>query len=207
MLLAALNRLEALMRADGTALERLRDELRLLLIAIRHARPDIDAASPLTKAAKLASLLDLMQRRIDAMVETKAVDLAPAAGEPSPTHTTLTVVPPADEPELPIPSPASAQPAAVALVHDLRTAAIMPEVTFVASAPPTMPTVVKKAVAAPVAPPAAAATSTAARIALPLPAAVEINEPAQQAAAAPPRIDPLAAIMALSEDERIALFT
>ena len=86
MLLAALNRLEALMRADGTALERLRDELRLLLIAIRLARPDIDAASPLTKAAKLASLLDLMQRRIDAMVETKAVDLAPAAGEPSPTH-------------------------------------------------------------------------------------------------------------------------
>src|SRR5471032_1999570 len=67
LLLAALDRLEAKINAEDTALERLRDELRVLLIAVRLARPDVDAADPPAKAAKLASLLEMLDRRIDAL--------------------------------------------------------------------------------------------------------------------------------------------
>jgi hypothetical protein len=140
VLLAAIGRIEARLRADASAVQRLRDDLRMLLIAIRLARPEIDAADPATQAAKLTKLLDLLERRIDAMAEVKSAD-KPA--ESALAH--LAVVPSPDEPELPIPSPASFEPR-----------------------------IVEKTAAEPV--------------------------------AAPPP-DPLAAIMALSDDERLALFT
>jgi hypothetical protein len=143
-LLAAIERIEARLRADASAVQRLRDDLRLLLIAIRLARPEINAAAPAAQAAKLAALLDLLERRIDAMAGAEAAELAPPADEPLGAH--LAVVPPPDEPELPIPSPASFEPRLVEKI----------------AAEPT---------------------------------------------AQPPPSDPLAAIMALSEDERLALFT
>jgi hypothetical protein len=197
VLLAALARLEARVAADGAAVERLRDELRTLLIAIRLARPGIDAGSTPEKAANLASLLGLLERRIDAMAEVKMAevklaeakpaDIAPPADatlgaavlpdEPAaePERARLAVVPPPDEPELPIPSPANAQAPAIALVQtkNVPSAAMMPEVTFAESLPPAPP-VVETIAAEPVASP-------------------------------PP--NPLAAIMALSDDERLALFT
>ena len=91
VLLAALARLEGRLRADGSALARLRDELRVLLIAIRLARPEIDAtndpakapANEQSKAEKLGRLLDLMERRIEAMVDDSPVPLA-ASGVPEP---------------------------------------------------------------------------------------------------------------------------
>lgn len=147
VLLDAIGRIEAQLAADASAAERLRDDLRMLLIAIRLARPEIDAAGPATQAAKLTKLLDLLERRIDAMAETKAVDdaqQADAAAEP--TRSQLAVVLAPDEPELPIPSAASFEPR-----------------------------LVENAAA----------------------------EPAAQL----PRPDPLAAIIALSADERLALFT
>jgi hypothetical protein len=130
-LLAAIARIEARLRADASAVQRLRDDLRVLLIAIRLARPEIDAAEPAAKADRLAKLLDLLEHRIDAMSETKPVALFPAAEEAPVAH--LAIVQPPEEPELP------AAPAAIAPVTQTR--------------------------------------------------------------------DPLAAIMALSEEERIALFT
>jgi hypothetical protein len=150
-LLAAIERLEARLQADGSAVQRLRDDLRMLLIAIRLARPEIDAANPATQVAKLSKLLDLLERRIDAMASP--ADTAPdesAQAERAP----LAVVPPHDEPELPIPSPENAQPLPISLVAD--TAVIAPAMAEPAALPPP---------------------------------------------------DPLAAIMALSEDERLALFT
>ena len=108
-LLVAIGRLEDRLRADASAVQRLRDDLRMLLIAVRLARPEIDAAGPPARAAKLGKLLDLLERRLDAMAGGNAADTAPS-------H--LTVVPRLDEPELPIPSPASAQAPAIALVHD-----------------------------------------------------------------------------------------
>ena len=45
-LLEAIGRLEDRLRADASAVQRLRDDLRMLLIAVRLARPEIDAAGP-----------------------------------------------------------------------------------------------------------------------------------------------------------------
>ncbi len=168
-LLTAIGRIEARLSADASAVQRLRDDLRMLLIAIRLVRPAIDAAGPAAKAAKLTALLDLLERRIDAMAEAKPAAFVPSTDDapgaqampdepPETVRARLTVVPPLDEPELPIPSPASFAPQPVSLR---------------ASALPT-PSFVETPAAAP---------------------------------ATPPRRDPLAAIMALSEDERLALFT
>ena len=171
MLLTAIDRLEAMMRAEDTALERLREELRMLLIAIRLARPDIDAASPITKTAKLATLLDTLEGRIDTLVAGKPATIALPGDELAPAATTFTVVPPSDEPELPIPSPAAAQTPPIALARAPEVAA---EETFVGSAP----------------------------------LGSIVTEPAALVKPGPlPPADPLAGIMALSEAERIALFT
>jgi len=162
MLLAAFGRLEALVARHTAAPEadRIRQELRALLGAILTARPQIDACAGAVKAAKLVALLELVQRRIEAIVVpvqaaspdqpgAPAMPEAPAA-EAARLH--LAVVEPPDEPELPIPSPASAQQPPIALVgqdraqtkhgpekrapvfgqdhaqtNSLRTAAIMPE--------------------------------------------------------------------------------
>jgi hypothetical protein len=141
-LLAAIARIEATMRAEASAVQRLRDDLRMLLIAIRLARPEIDAAGPAAKAVKLSALLDLLERRIDAMSEAKPAALAPAEETPA---AQLAAVPPLDEPELPIPASVNFEPRPIATA---------------APAPPVAD-----------------------------------------------KHDPLAAIMALSEEERIALFT
>jgi hypothetical protein len=137
-LLAAIARIETHIRADASAVQRLRDDLRMLLIAIRLARPEIDAAGPAAKAARLAALLDLLERRVDAMSEGKPAALSPPEEE---TQVALAVVPSPDQPELPIPASVTFEPRPVAAVES-----------------------------------------------------------------SPPR-DPLAALMALSEEERIALFT
>ena len=158
-LLTAIGRIEARLHADASAVQRLRDDLHMLLIAIRLARPEIDAADPATHPAKLKKLLNLLERRIDAMAEAKPANAMP--DEPAETaRAHLAVVPPPDEPELPIPSPTSAQAPAIVLVHDLEK-----------TSAPTVPAVI----------------------------VAGVTEPQ------PP--DPLAAIMALSEDERLALFT
>jgi hypothetical protein len=118
MLLNSLDRIESMMKAEGAARDRLQDELRVLLIAIRLARPDINSATALTQAARLVDLLDMMERRIDAMVENK--ELLPIEEEPlPPAPAALSVVPRPDEPELPIPSAAGMQPPPMALVQDV----------------------------------------------------------------------------------------
>ena len=190
MLLAALGRLEARLRADGSAVERLRDELRMLLIAIRVARPEIDSAGAPAKTAKLAALLDLLERRIEAMAapaqpapaeEPEAQTIPPQPADAARAH--LAVVPLAEEPELPIPSPASAQLPAVMLVRPI---VAVPEVTLFEGAPPASVVVEEQAAA---------------------PAPAQTIDAAPKAQNASPPADPLAPLMALSEDERIALFT
>jgi hypothetical protein len=270
MLLDSLDRIETMMRAEGAARDRLQDELRVLLIAIRLARPDINSATALTKAARLVDLLDLMESRIDAMVENK--DLLPVAEEPLAPQTAFKVVPRPDEPELPIPSVAAAlspialvpepprfvvkpltqqaQPtpqtdqqakpqakleaepyetweqvaapepvAEVAapappekwlpdfggeeqIIHTkpVTAAAFMPEVTFMSA--PARPAVVETKSEAAVVQVAVTTVIAAAANSVAPEAA-----PAPTAKVVPPRVDPLSAIMSLSEAERIALFT
>jgi hypothetical protein len=96
-------------------------------------------------------------------------------------------VPVPEQPELPIPAPASIAAAPIALV---RPAPAIPEVVFAAKAPAKPP----------VPEPVAVATVVAPQPAAPL-------APPATHAAIKADADPFAAIMALSEAERIALFT
>jgi hypothetical protein len=67
-LLAALARIEALVRANAAApADLVRMDLRTLLAAIRSARPEIEASQLPARAAKLAVLLDLLEERITAL--------------------------------------------------------------------------------------------------------------------------------------------
>jgi hypothetical protein len=115
-LLAAIERIEARLHAGASAVQRLRDDLRMLLIAIRLARPEIDGAGPAAKAIKLSALLDLLERRIDAMSESKPAALSPP-DEDAPA-VVLAVVPPLDEPELPIPASVGFEPRSVATIEN-----------------------------------------------------------------------------------------
>ena len=186
--------LAAQMRADAAAITHLHGELRTLLTAIRLARPDIDAGRPPGKVAMLTALVDLLERRIDGIVDSKddaqtAPDRAAATARPQ-----LAVVPLPDEPELPIPSPFVAQGLAIAVVaaparQAAARAAIMPEVNVFDSAPPPSAKAAVKAADARVAS-SAGKTSVA-----------KDETPASD------RLKALMSITALSEDERLALFT
>jgi len=159
MLLAAIGRIEARLQADASAVQRLRDDLRMLVTAIRLARPEIDAAAPPSRAAKLAKLLDLFERRIDAMAEARPSEL-PADAAPR-ARIALAESEPAQLIVLPLPE----EPEALALV-----------------------------------PIPAGPVETAPEAAEPPPPAATVEPVAAPA-------NPLAALMALSEDERLALFT
>lgn len=173
-LLAAITRIEARLKADGSAVQRLRDDLRMLLTAIRLARPEIDAAGPATRAAKLGKLIDLLEHRIDAMAEARpaalTADEAPGASlmmqEAEPRRAELVAVPLPDEPELPIPTPErfGPRPVPAPATIAVREAAVTAEIVVAELAPP------------------------------------------REFAATPPS-DTLAALMALSEEERLALFS
>jgi hypothetical protein len=215
-LLAALARLEMVMWEQArSGADQLRAELRGLIGTIRTARPELAQAALPARAAKLALLLDLLERRLAAMAEPAQAAAEAAQAAP------LAVVPPPEEPELPIPTPAAAQPPALALAHD--------------RGPPPLPPERPAGIAAAIpevswfddAPPAAAAAEIARALppleaALPAPAANNTTAPAPAAPRPPPDEnlwalstaktaqpppDPLAALLALTEEERIALFT
>jgi len=182
------------------------------------------------KAARLAALIAELERRITGLV-TPAPSGAPgqfmahapvqatrkpAASDPQdikpiPLH--LAVVPPSEEPELPIPSPA-AQPPVMKLVGTL---ARIPEISWFEAAPSgddemaageidvlltAPPAVAAVDFGDPSSEPGASDGPT-----LPLVAAIAPEPATPVPAAAVPPSDPLAIIMLLSEEERIALFT
>ena len=212
-LMTGLARIEALVRANATAAEPLRAELVNLLAIMRRARPEIAAGTLPMRAAKLAKLFELMERRLTAL----AAPVSPLpANEPG--RTRLAVVPPPKEPQLPIPSPAGSQPPrAVAAERTTRPGGEsrqnMPDVNLfddqrpqpvqVDSAPAGQPeNAVKLAIAQMMKTRAGMPASQTATPAV-------LDKPAQPSAAQrqPPAADPLAPIMLLSEEERIALFT
>ena len=212
VLLAALARLEALMRLQRADT---RGELRALLASIRKARPDIEASALPVRAAKLALLLDLLERKLTAMA---ASDTSPPAADAR-----LAVVPRPDEPELPIPSPAANQAPALTLAHDrgpppqqasapaAQGAVIIPEVTWLDSPPAGaaefLDAAARPSAATPtIAEKVAALSSPPQENAALLPEKPKLAQPARTTPLPPPA-DPLAPLMRLSEHERLALFT
>jgi hypothetical protein len=112
MLLAALARREALLRGQQAGTQPARDALRGLLAAIRAARPEIEASALPARAVKLAQLIGLIERKIEALAQPALAPLPEPAGEAR-----LAVVPPPEQPALPIPSP-SAGERTLTLAHD-----------------------------------------------------------------------------------------
>ncbi|HKS85856.1 MAG TPA: hypothetical protein VJR71_10265 [Pseudolabrys sp.] len=200
-LLSAIERLHSTLAPDaatpGEAL--IKQKLRVLLDDIVAAQGELEVSIQAMKSAKLAELVAIVERRLaDIMVPVHrepepAARLEPASAPGPPAEdprSHLAVVPPPDQPELPIPAPAAIPAPAIVLVrHDSAKSEIaMAEIAFAAPAPPP--------VAPAQLPPVAAS--------LPAP-------PQPQAATVPQRAsgsaDPLAPIMALSEEERLALFS
>jgi len=200
LLLAAIDKLQAMIAANKAArtCESVRSELHALLNEISAARDELDASILAMKAIKLADLVALVERRLTSIIaalpahrepeiESESPDLSIERTE-KPERMHLAVVPSPDQPELPIPSPIATPLPPITLVH-AETA--FTEVVFGESA--TVPSQDHNHE----------------------PVVVEIPklDPAIAGgvAAAPPpsprKTDPLASIMALSEDERLALFT
>jgi len=199
-LLAAIGRLQSLVATPATpeTLETIKQELRALHDEIVMAQCELDASILATKAAKLAELVALVERRIANMLEAPGREVDPVIeappqppeSPPEPVEDTerahLTVVPLPEQPELPIPSPAPTQPPSISLV---RSETIMVEVAFVEPSPAPRPHPAPEAINTLVSGPTAATAE------------------AMPAAKAVPPADPLASIKALSEEERLALFT
>jgi hypothetical protein len=186
-LLNALERLQSSLGADvATPAEVLvKQKLRALLDDIAAAQSEIESRVMAIRTAKLADLIVMVEQRLAAIMapaETVPPEPAPAPRIPEDpvedARAHLAVVPPSDQPELPIPSPLTGQPPTISLVRADKAIA---DVAFVDPQRAAANDGVKSG-------PATASPSGA-------------------AAAERPPADPLASIMALSEEERIAMFT
>ncbi len=207
-LLAAITQLQQTVAANTApkVTDTIKSELRALLDEITAAQSELEASIVTTKATKLAELVALVARRITAIVALAQVESSPPAevtqsslpqeskqaskDEPKEPveRAHLAVVPTPEQPELPIPSPLFTPLPPITLV---RREAIMEEVAFVGPPPPVpdvKPTAIKidvLKIEAAISPPAPTAT---------------VTKPSKPAG-------PLASIMAMSEEERLALFT
>ena len=198
VLLTAIDKLQSVVTANvrPETSDAIKKELLSLLADISAAQAELQANILAIKAAKFADLIAFVERRIaDLVAPSHATPMSqadPAPVFPNATaddvgHVHLTIVPLPEQPELPIPSPAAAHPPAIALVRD---EVVMAEVSFVEPLPLS-----------------AAANSQRIPHTVELPKVDLAKGEATGAARALPPADPLASIMALSEEERLALFT
>jgi len=199
LLLAAIDKLQAMISANKAARvsEPVRSELHALLNEITAARDELDASLLTMKTTKLAELVALVERRLTSIIAVLPADREPEIEPHLPDSSTerveksermhLAVVPQPDQPELPIPSPVATPLPPIALVHT----ETVTEVVFGEPGPlPLQNRDHEPVVGIPKLDPAIASGTAAA----PVPSSAR-------------RTDALASIMALSEDERLALFT
>ena len=176
--------------------------LRGLLDEISAAQREIEANVVAMRASRLAELVATVESRITDIMATTREETAPQP-EPEqaallrnpdeiPERSHLAVVPTPDQPELPIPSPLATQSPTISLV---RSETIMAEVTFI------------EAAGSPEASPPAAINPAAVMIEMPTFEAVSNERPAAPIDTEGKAADPLASIMAMKEEERLALFT
>ncbi len=196
--LAALRRIENMVRAAPAAqsLARVQDELRALAAILRDARLDLrSSGGTISTASKVMALLDLLEARIVNMIEPGEASARPVAIAPVPANKNdskteparahLTVVPPE-------PMAIAASPSAALLPPLLAGDSTVP---FVVIARRPLPEGESK-----IAPPAAPPEISASVVVEGAPAAIEPWR-------GKPLKDRFADVMALSEEERIALFT
>jgi|SRR5690242_14050169 len=201
LLLAAIDRLQAMIGANKAAQtsESVRSELYALLNEISAARSELDANILAMKATKLTDLVALVELRLTNIIAALPADREPKIEPPSPDLSTeqaekperthLVVVPLPDQPELPIPSPIATALPPIVLVH---TETAVTEVISVGPAPSVShdrdqgPVVVEM--------PSVDTTIASGAAAAPVQVSAQKTEV-------------LASIMALSEDERLALFS
>lgn len=191
ILLTAIERIEAQVRPRPPAPDPLHDDLRRVLDELRAARARIEAGGAAPKIEQLAALLDLVQRRLTTLV-------TPAAGQQ-----------PAARPAKESAPAAPARPAAARWLEEPLT----PPPAVNDTTPPPRPAAARAETAAP----SARAIEIEAAIHAMVAAEVQSRPtgadapPDTAAPVAAPAVesaeDALAAIMALSEEERIALFT
>jgi hypothetical protein len=210
LLLTALARIEALVRANPAAqVDVAHAELRALVMTIRNARPEIEASALPARAAKLAALLDLLEERIAALA-TPAPMPAALDATAEVVRARLAVVPPPEEPELPMPSPTASQPPPIMLavapaMPQPEASKSMPEVTGLDGPPPGASAFDDAEKGSGALPPTMGEKVAALSETMLMPKPLTAATPPDEAKPAPP--DPLDAIMMLSEEERIALFT
>ena len=162
VVLAALDRLQTQVAAQTAEPDtgRIRQELRALLAAMRVTRPEIDAGAGAIKATKLAALIGFIEHRLELIVtpprehavlpDEVAALVMPEAAPAAIARSALAVVPAAEQPELPIPSPIGAlppmtlvakapAPATHAFGQDPAQKPRDPEAAIVGPAPPWQP--------------------------------------------------------------------
>ena len=203
-LLAAIENLQATaaVSTSPNAGGPIKAQLRWLLDEIGAAQREIEASVAAMRASRLAELVATVEARIvdimaatpeEAASQTETEEAAlPRNSDEMPERSHLAVVPTPDQPELPIPSPLAAQSPTISLV---RSETIMAEVTFIGAS------------ASPEAPPVAAIKPAAVTIEMPTFETVSNERPAAPIETPEKTADPLASIMALKEEERLALFT
>jgi len=197
-LLAAIDKLQSLLPDTAAAqYETVKRELGSLLVEVNAIQTELDASVLAIKAAKFTELATLVEQRISnilASLDAQPVAKAdiPPMSEPDAVEGSerahLAVVPVPEQPELPIPTPAASQLPPIAPV---RSEAIMADVAFIE--PP----------AKPIAPNERNSPGSAATSADEPQTASQESLPAKLDSSA----DPLQSIKALSEEERLALFT
>src|SRR5262245_13108756 len=193
-LLTAVERLQSFISANpGTQTAgAVKYELRVLLDEISTAQGELAASVLAIKATKLAELTSLIEQRISKILDLLHAEATSELESPSQTSAPphLAVVPSPEQPELPIPSPSALLPPSIALV---RSETIMAEVAFVVPPEPQGPGEKPQP-----------RRSTCPGGELQQAASVAERPPSKPV---PPAKDPPASIAALSEEERLALFT
>jgi hypothetical protein len=209
VLLASVQRLEGLVGSQpASAVDDERQELRSLLDAIRGMHAELDTAALSMQVAKLAALLDVVQQRIETIVtppprheETPAPapHEAPPAVAAVPNEEAVAAITAEAAPQ---PEPAEAPPEADA---DPRPTAV-PEVGWFESGS-ALAAVAAAALAAEQAEKPSGTVLKAGTIPPPSPFAGEDFSSAGPPVNARRKAEALAPIMALTEEERLALFT
>jgi hypothetical protein len=205
VLLASVQRLEGLVGSPSApAVDDDRQELRSLLEAIRGMHAELDTAALSMQVAKLAALLDVVQQRIETIVTPPRQEEAappPVAAESPPAAEPVASEEALAAPEA-APEPAEAPPEADA---DPRPTAV-PEVGWFESGS-ALAAVAAAALAAEQAEKPSGTVYKAGTIPPPSPFAGEDFSSAGPSMNARRKAEALAPILALTEEERLALFT